>query len=124
LNTLKNIVYILLILMPLINSLLSSAQDTQGFFITNQLFKKAIIPKSKNIKTITAEATVKIEVNNMDTIAIVSNYLYSNNTNSYMTQIVTEPKLLSQLQTLSPNILRFPGGNISNTYFWDAKLSV
>ena len=88
--------------------------------MNDQQPKKVIIPRVNKIKKTNAEATVKVDVDVLDTIARVSNLLYGNNTNPYMTQIVTEPKLLSQLQTLSPNILRFPGGNISNTYFWDA----
>ncbi|MFP5041710.1 alpha-L-arabinofuranosidase [Parasediminibacterium sp. JCM 36343] len=97
------------------------AQSTQDFFFNDKKPKKAIVPASEKIKnTITAPATVVITINTKDTIATVSKYLFGNNTNPYMTQIVTEDKLMQQLQALSPNILRFPGGNISNVYFWDA----
>lgn len=116
----KNIFFILLVMVLLGNPFISFAQSTQGFFLNDNQPKKVFIPKSKKIKNTTAEAIVKVEVNVMDTIATVSKYLFGNNTNPYMTQIVTESKLLEQIQTLSPNILRFPGGNISNTYFWDA----
>ena len=40
-----------------------------------------------------------------------------------MGQIVTEPVLMNHLKTLSPNILRYPGGNISNVFFWNATLN-
>ncbi len=96
------------------------AQDTQGFFLNNQHPGKAIIPSFKKIKTTAAKATINIEVNVADTIATVSKYLFGNNTNQWMGQIVTEPVLLNHLKTLSPNILRYPGGNISNIFFWDA----
>ena len=96
------------------------AQDTQGFFINGWQPKKAVIPASVKIKQANSNTDVTVNFNEDETIAKVSPLLFGNNTNPYMTQIVTEPKLLQQIQTLQPNILRFPGGNISNTYFWDA----
>lgn len=109
----------ILILVIVFGRSISYSQDTQGFFLSDHQAKKAIVPKSKKIKITNAEATVKIEVNVDDTIATVSKYLFGNNTNPYMSQIVTEPKLLQQIQLLEPNVLRFPGGNISNVYFWN-----
>lgn len=38
-----------------------------------------------------------------------------------MSQLVTEPALMDNLNTLSPNILRAPGGSISDLYFWNAN---
>ncbi|MEO7309141.1 MAG: alpha-L-arabinofuranosidase [Chitinophagaceae bacterium] len=98
-----------------------AAQDTQGFFINGHRAKKAVIPRAKKGRNIMGDATVQVEINDADTIASVSPYLFGNNTNPYMTQIVTEPELMRQLQLLSPNVLRFPGGNISNEYYWDKE---
>lgn len=98
----------------------ANAQSTQGFFLNDYQSRKAIIPLSRKIKNISAKATVNIDVNVLDTIATVSKYLFGNNTNQWMGQIVTEPLLINHLKTLSPNILRFPGGNISNVFFWNA----
>lgn len=115
----KNYFWSSLFFFLLISSFYGKAQSTQGFFIDNQQPKNAYIPKWIKVKMPTVDATVKIEVNINDTIATVSNYLAGNNTNPYMTQIVTEPALFNQIKKLQPNILRFPGGNISNVYFWD-----
>ena len=93
------------------------AQDTQGFFIKDIQQKKIHIPPSQKAVTVKTAATIKVTINVLDTLATVSEYLFGNNTNPYVTQIVTEPKLLEQIKKLQPNILRFPGGNISNTYF-------
>jgi hypothetical protein len=38
-----------------------------------------------------------------------------------MGQIVTEPVLMKQIATLSPGIIRYPGGNYSNIFFWNEK---
>ena len=96
------------------------AQDTQGFFLNDSQAKKAVVPPCKEIKPPKSVANVRVTIDASNTIATVSPYLYGNNTNPYMTQIVTEPKLLAGIKALSPKILRFPGGNISNVYFWDA----
>ena len=37
-----------------------------------------------------------------------------------MTQMVTEPTLLTHITNLHPKIIRFPGGNLSSVYFWNA----
>src|SRR5476651_98991 len=37
-----------------------------------------------------------------------------------MGKYVTEPVLMNYLTSLSPNILRFPGGSLSDVYFWNA----
>lgn len=37
-----------------------------------------------------------------------------------MGQMVTESKLLRYIRTLEPKILRYPGGNSSSQYFWNA----
>ncbi len=50
--------------------------------------------------------------------------MLGNNANIYMTQMVTEPKLLQQLQQLRPGLVRFPGGNLSSIFFWNAALVI
>ena len=63
---------------------------------------------------------VIITVDHIDTLAKVSKYVYGNNSNPYMTQMVTEPDLLSNISKLSPNIIRYPGGNLSSVFFWNS----
>lgn len=46
--------------------------------------------------------------------------MLGNNANIYMTQMVTEPRLLQQIQQLRPGLVRFPGGNLSSVFFWNA----
>jgi len=65
-------------------------------------------------------ATVTATIYFNDTIAKVSKYIYGNNSNVYMGQMVTEPKLIKYISDLSPNIIRYPGGNLTNQFFWNA----
>lgn len=95
-------------------------QDSQRFFLDDFSPKSAIIPPYENISPPDAKATVTVAVNFADTIARVSKYNYGNNANVYMTQMITEPDLLHYIRQLSPHVLRFPGGNLSNLFFWDA----
>src|SRR5476651_582710 len=99
----------------------SYAQNTQGFFLDNHQNKKAEIPESylKYIEP-TEATTVEITIDYSKVLSKVSKYLYGNNANPYMTDIIGQPELLSHIKTLAPQIIRYPGGNISNVFFWNA----
>lgn len=97
-----------------------SAQDTQGFFLNDFKPKKAIIPQYIEYLQPTSKATVSVTINIADPIAKVSSYLFGNNANTYMTNMVDQPDLIKHIRTLSPNIIRYPGGNLSNIFFWNA----
>ncbi len=72
------------------------------------------------VKT-SASPTVTVTIFANDTIAKVSQYLYGNNANIYMSDVIHQPALLSYITLLSPNIIRYPGGNLSSVFFWDAS---
>jgi alpha-L-arabinofuranosidase len=40
-----------------------------------------------------------------------------------MTQMVTESSLMDHLTTLHPHIIRFPGGSISDIFFWNSPVN-
>jgi hypothetical protein len=77
-------------------------------------------PESENAEKPVGDAVVTITVNGSDTLYKVSKYIYGNNANTYMTQMVDQPDLINYLNILSPNIIRFPGGNLSSIYFWNS----
>ncbi|TWF37307.1 alpha-L-arabinofuranosidase [Chitinophaga polysaccharea] len=92
---------------------------TEGFFkegwtarsFTAPAFKEAIVPTSANDTVNVDAATI---------VTKISPALFGNNANLYMTQMVTEPALLGHITKLHPGIIRFPGGNLSSVYFWNA----
>ena len=96
---------------------------TIGFFMDNWLPKTFTTPTYTETAKPTDAATVAVSVDYSATISKVSKYLFGNNANPYMTQMVTEPVLIDQITKLSPNIIRFPGGNISSIYFWNAAVT-
>lgn len=82
--------------------------------------KNATIPLSHDTTKISDPATITVTMNAGDTLRKVSKYLYGNNANVWMGQMVSDLTLINYLQMLSPRILRFPGGNLSNAYYWNA----
>jgi len=62
---------------------------------------------------------VKVTADFSQTITKVSKYVFGTNANTYIGQVATEPTLINHLKSLSPNVVRFPGGNISSVYFWN-----
>lgn len=93
---------------------------TIGFYGDDWTGKTFTVPAfiAGNKPTVTADATVSVDMS--DIVTKVSKYLFGNNSVPYMTQMVTEPVLMDQIKNLSPNIIRFPGGNISSVYFWNS----
>jgi hypothetical protein len=100
------------------------SQVPQGFFLDDHQPKTAINPSSfvEKTKPSTA-ATVSVSVDFQNSITPVSRYLFGNNANVFMTQMVDQPALLNKIKTLSPNVLRFPGGNLSSVYMWNANVN-
>jgi hypothetical protein len=98
------------------------AQDP-GFFLNDWQAKNITAPAYNNVAkpTGTTQVTIAIDVNNVT--SKVSKYLFGNNANPYMTQMVTEPVLIDHIKNLSPNIIRMPGGNISSVYFWNKEVN-
>ena len=70
----------------------------------------------------TAGITVSIDRSNVLTKVPVS--IFGNNANLWMTQMVTEPSLMQSITNLKPNVIRFPGGSISDVFFWNALPNV
>jgi len=95
---------------------------TSGFFLDDWAPKIFTTPAYADTTKPSAAATVTINVDYSKVVTKVSKYLFGNNTNPYMGQMVTEPVLINNIKSLSPNILRFPGGNISSVYFWNGVI--
>lgn len=98
----------------------AQAQDPQEFFLDDWQPKSATSPQYVNTPQPTQPATVTITVDLNDTIAKVSNYIYGNNAIPWAGKMNTKATLVKDITNLKPNVLRWPGGNLSNEHFWDA----
>ncbi len=90
-------------------------------FLQDLVSKYAPTLKYKDAIKTTTTPTVTVTIFPNDTIAEVSPYLYGANSNTYMTDMVDQPALLSYINLLSPNVIRYPGGNNADIFFWDAS---
>ncbi len=93
---------------------------TQGFFLNNSWQPKTLVdPATQDLLKPTASEGIVVSLDLSKVITKTSPFLFGNNTNPFMGQFVDQPILMSGLTTLSPNILRFPGGSLSDVYFWN-----
>ncbi|HVW15412.1 MAG TPA: hypothetical protein VHB54_16390, partial [Mucilaginibacter sp.] len=93
----------------------------QGFFLTDSWQSKTFtVPSNAATASKPAASDITVTIDLSQIITKVSPYIFGNNTNPFMGQFVDQPVLMSNLTTLSPNILRFPGGSLSDIYFWNA----
>ncbi|KIC95877.1 alpha-L-arabinofuranosidase [Flavihumibacter solisilvae] len=99
------------------------SEKTIGFFMDDWT-AKTFVPPSYTEKTAPAEAPENITINTADIISKVPRSIAGNNANLWMTQMVTESPLVTHLSQLQPQIIRFPGGSISDVYFWNAMPGV
>lgn len=92
---------------------------TIGFFGNNWAAKTFATPAYNMVTPSANAATVSVSVDMSSVITKVSKNIYGNNTNLWMGQIVDQPVLMNYIKDLSPDILRGPGGSISDVYFWN-----
>lgn len=100
---------------------LLSGQGSGTYFPEDVQLKSAVIPPFTESEFVRADPEVRITVDFSDTLSHVPALIYGNNANVYMTQMVENPDLIRHIRQLSPHILRYPGGNLSQMFFWDAE---
>jgi hypothetical protein len=106
------------ILLGLWIPVVSWSQAVPVYFEGDREFKTATLPSYVPAERPSAPATVTIHVDVATPRTPVPRYLYGNNANVYMTQMVDQPVLLDYITKLAPQVIRFPGGNLSSVYFW------
>jgi hypothetical protein len=93
---------------------------TIGFFINDWQPKSFTTPANTPFAPPTGPATANVIADVTTILTKVPNALFSHNANSWMSQMVTEASLMGHLTNLRSHITRFPGGSISDLYFWNA----
>lgn len=93
--------------------------NTIGFFLNDWQPKTFIAPSYKDT-TIPGFSIYTVTVNPSSIITKVPLSIFGNNANLWSTQMVTETSLMTNLTNLHPHIIRFPGGSISDVFFWNA----
>ncbi len=98
----------------------SAGGQLAGFFLNDWQAKNFSAPAYTDETEPSGTVTSNVYIYPTTVISKVSKYLFGNNSNPYMTQMVTEPGLLKSISDLAPHIIRCPGGSISDVYFWNA----
>lgn len=92
---------------------------TIGFFNDDWQPVNFTIP-SYTDTTVPASAPYIVNIDRSNVLTKIPRSMFGNNGNIWMTQMMTEPVLLDHITKLHPHIIRFPGGSLSNKFFWNA----
>jgi hypothetical protein len=93
--------------------------NTVGFFLDDWQPKNFIVPSFVETSKPTASPTSVVTIDASSIITKIPKSIYGENANSWMTQIITEPNLLNNINNLHAGVIRFPGGSTSDVYFWN-----
>lgn len=106
------------ILLLLLATVTTFAQ--QGFFLEDSWEEKtSVIPPNESATKTTATPTVNVSVDFSTKVTKVSPYLFGHCVSQSYTNYYTTDYLLDNIESLSPNILRYPGGSGSNYFYWN-----
>lgn len=96
-----------------------ATSKTMGFFIDDWQPKTFAAPSYTEVAAVTTATANNVTIDASSVITKIPLSVFSHNANTWMTPMVTEPKLLSALTTLHPHIIRWPCGSCSDVYFWN-----
>ena len=99
--------------------------QTIGFFLNDWAEKNFTTPTSyDDVPKPSTDASVFVTVDASAVLTKIPASVFAQNANVWMTQMVTEPVLMTHITNLHPGIIRFPGGSLSDVYFWNAARNV
>lgn len=95
-------------------------ENTIGFFLDSWSPKTFTAPSYTDVELPAATISSFVTIDASSVITKVSPSLFAHNSNIWMTSIITEPVLMNHIRNLKPNVLRYPGGSLSDVFFWNA----
>ena len=100
-------------------------QGDPGFFIDEYWKPKKFKAIKKTIKKdeIKDSTSVKIYIDFNKELTKISPYIFGNNIGHWVNgkQALEHPNYINYLNDIGLSVLRYPGGNASNDFFWDAS---
>lgn len=97
------------------------AANTIGFFLDDWTPKNFTAPSFDDVVKPSANTDAIITIDASNVITKIPKSIAGQNANIWMSQMVTETSLMNHLTNLHPHIIRFPGGSISDIFFWNAE---
>ncbi|MFL5741547.1 MAG: alpha-L-arabinofuranosidase [Flavisolibacter sp.] len=95
--------------------------STIGFFLDDWQPKNFTIPSYTDTTAASGTASSFVTIDASKIITKIPKTIFGQNANLWMSQMVTESPLMTHLTNLHPNPIRFPGGSISDVYFWNSN---
>ncbi|MGW8316419.1 MAG: hypothetical protein ACWGNV_12520 [Bacteroidales bacterium] len=96
----------------------SAMGQDPGFFLDDWSEKTAILPSYESVEKPEGEPSVTILVDAAEIVGKVPQYIYGNNAVTWDNGLRSNATATTDLNHLNPHVLRWPGGNLSNSYFW------
>lgn len=95
-------------------------ENTIGFFLDDWSPRNYTTPASFNeVAQATGQIGAFITIDAAKVITKVPSSVFGQNANIWMSPLITEPALIGHLANLEPKVIRFPGGSLSDVYFWN-----
>ncbi|MFA9392139.1 MAG: T9SS type A sorting domain-containing protein [Prolixibacteraceae bacterium] len=116
----KSVAYFTFLILCLSPFFLQAQSNNQGFFLDSWLPKTIQVSACDTVTLVTDAATVNIVVDVDSIITKVSKYVYGHNAAAWGGKLEQSALLVESLTELAPNIIRWPGGSMSDDYFWKA----
>jgi hypothetical protein len=95
-------------------------ESTIGLFLNTWAPKSFAAPSYTEIVP-QGTPSVFITVDASKIVTKIPSSLFGQNSNIWMTQIVTEPTLMNNIKNLHSGVIRFPGGSLSDVFFWNSN---
>lgn len=90
-----------------------------GFFLDDWKPKYAEIPPYKTVEKSLNKETIHIKIDTGQVLHKVPTHIYGNNAVTWDNGLPKNNTAMKDLKNLNPQVLRWPGGNLSNNYFWN-----
>lgn len=95
-----------------------------GFFLDQWQPRSFVVPVSSDEgPTTNSNPTDTINIDLNKVITKIPTYLFGNNANQWMGQIADQPALMGFLKDMNAGVMRFPGGSISDVYYWNSPVN-
>jgi hypothetical protein len=105
-------------LLLLLSVALVRGQDP-GFFLDDWQEKTAILPSYEWKEKTSKDANVLLRVDADQVLKKVPRYIYGNNAVTWGGNMNLHATIMTDINNLNPHVLRWPGGNLSQEYFWN-----
>ena len=109
------------VILALISILLIPVVQAQqpGFFLDEWQEKNAVIPDYELVDKSGTAVSININVDMNQELNKVPTYIYGNNAVTWGGNMNEHATVMTDINNLDPHVLRWPGGNLSQEYFWN-----